>query len=53
MRKHKHIERSVWYRVNDWKPAEFIATKGQTDAELLAFFQSRHPGCTITILPHA
>ena len=49
----KPTERTIRYQVNDWKPQEFIATKGQTDAEILAFLQGKHRNCTITILSNA
>ena len=43
--------REIKYQINDWKPAIFIASKGQTDSDVLRILEAKYRSVTIRILP--
>ena len=42
--------REIIYQINDWKPAIFIASKGQTNADVLRILAAKYRSVTIRIL---
>ena len=42
--------REITYQVNNWKPSVFVATKGQSDLEVLRILQAKYRSATIRLL---
>jgi len=42
--------REIKYQINDWKPAIFIASKWQTNADVLRILEAKYRSVTIRIL---
>ena len=42
--------REITYQVNNWKPSIFVATKGQSDLEVLRILQAKYRSVTIRLI---